>query len=270
MHQLRLKQLAEKFLPAKLKFALNSGSRFQCPFCGFRAKNWAPIGFNLPVLKEKQVVGGGIRAAGCYKCQSTDRERLIYLYLKEILNIFEHKNIKILHLAPEKNLSKTLYESGFEEYLCGDLFTKGYEYPEYVHNMNVLNLPFGDDFFDLIICNHLLEHVPDDSDAMRELLRVLKPDGKAILQVPISKNTYRTIENPKITTPRERKKAFGQMDHVRIYGQDYTERLASAGFDVERINISRQFEKFGLNPDEDIFVGTRISASAKKITFAAS
>jgi len=123
--------------------------------------------------------------------------------------------------------------------------------------MNVLNIPFEDDYFDLIICNHLLEHVPEDISAMKELYRVLKKPGKAILQVPISKKLDITYEDFSITDPKQREASFGQFDHVRIYGQDYKDRLESAGFKVERINISDEFMKYGIAKEEDIFIGRK-------------
>lgn len=256
-----IKKLLRRVIPSKakqvIKLAVHSGNKFNCPFCGYNAKDLSLIGSDLKVLKEKQVVGAGIRNGGCYKCGSTDRERLVYIYLKNEVKIFDIRNIKILHLAPEKKLSSILCKSGFEKYICGDLFTEGYNYPDYVENMNVLNIPYEDNYFDIVICNHLLEHVPNDIDAMKELFRVLKPNGKAILQVPISKNSKKTLEDFSITNPKEREVVFGQFDHVRIYGQDYENRLSSVGFKVERINISKKYEKNGLCIDEDIFIGKK-------------
>lgn len=194
---------------------------------------------------------------GCYKCNSSDRERFIYTYLTGKLNIFENKNLKILHLAPEKNISSALNKIGFNNYICGDLFTEGYHYPDYVKNMNVLNIPFEDNYFDLIICNHLLEHIPNDTDAMKELYRVLNSNGEAILQVPISKNSDTTFEDFSVTDSKEREVVFGKFDHLRIYGQDYSDRLNFVGFKIERINISKEFPKYGLVLDEDIFIGKK-------------
>ena len=123
--------------------------------------------------------------------------------------------------------------------------------------IDVLNIPFDPNYFDLIICNHVLEHIQNDIDAMKELFRVLKLNGKAILQVPISKNSEKTFEDFSVTDPKERENIFGQFDHVRIYGQDYTKRLESVGFSVECINISKEFSKYGLAIDEDIFIVTK-------------
>jgi SAM-dependent methyltransferase len=256
-----IKKLIKWAIPSKfrqiIKLAVHQGDKFNCPFCGYNAKDLSQIGLDLTVLKERKVVGAGLRNGGCYKCGSTDRERLIYMYLKDVVKIFDTRNIKILHLAPEINLSSVLSKSGFEKYICGDLFTKGYRYPDYVLNMNVLNIPYDDKYFDLVICNHLLEHIPNDTDAMKELFRVLKPNGKGILQVPISNNSETTFEDFSITNPKERELVFGQFDHVRIYGQDYENRLSSVGFKVERINISKKYGKQGLCVDEDIFIGTK-------------
>lgn len=253
--------MIQKLLAPKIKklitLATHIGTRYECSFCGYRSRDLAATGLNIPVIQEKHVIGAGRRNARCHFCHSTDRERLVYIYLKYELKLFQDKKLKILHLAPEKNLSVALRKVGFDVYQCGDLFTEGYKYPDYVKNMNVLDIPYADNHFDLIICNHLLEHVPTDLDAMSELLRVLKPNGKAILQVPISKNSETTYEDFSITQPKEREAAFGKFDHVRIYGQDYPERLKSVGFTVERINISEKYKKYGLNKEEDLFIGSK-------------
>ncbi len=238
----------------RLKILSHSGSKYYCPFCGYRARDWETVGHDLPVLKEKQVVGGGRRAAGCYQCHSRDRERLLYAYFMEELKMADRKDLAILHIAPEQKLSKLFLKQNFREYVCGDLFTKGYEYPDHVQNMNVLDIQYPDDHFDIVICNHVLEHIPEDSKAMSELFRVLKPGGKAVLQVPISKNSLKTVEDFTITDRAQREALFGQFDHVRIYGQDYEQRLRTVGFTVNRVNISEKYKSMGLNPDEDIFV----------------
>lgn len=237
----------------KIKLLSHSGSTYHCPYCGYNSKDLEVVGHDLKVLRDKQVIGGGRRAAGCYKCHSRDRERLLYAFLIEELKVTDHKNFSILHIAPEPKLSNVLLQSDLKEYICGDLFTKGYDYPDHVKNMNVMDIPYEDGHFDLIICNHVLEHIPEDTKAMKELYRVLKPGGNAVLQVPISKNTLETHEDFTITDRNKREELFGQFDHVRIYGQDYVSRLESVGFKVKRINISEKYKKLGLNPDEDIF-----------------
>jgi SAM-dependent methyltransferase len=242
----------------ELNLILHRGDIYTCPFCNYCSKDLFVLGGDSAILEQRQIVGGGKRNAGCYKCNSDDRERLVYVYLKEKLDFFNReKSVKILHIAPEGNLADKFLACGFTEYICGDLLTPGYRYGAHVQNMNILNIPFAANYFDLIICNHVFEHIPDDLRAMREVNRVLKKRGEAILQVPISTNAYATVEDFSITEPEARELAFGQRDHVRIYGQDYIDRLAKCGFEVKRVNISREFSRFGLNSDEDIFVGTK-------------
>lgn len=247
-----------KKVERRIKLLWHQGSRYTCPFCGYSSRDLLPLGHDAPVLIEKQVIGGSRRYGKCYKCGSSDRERLIYLYLKDELKLFEtSKKKRILHIAPEKNLTKTLLRSGFEDYVCGDLFTPGYKYPAHVKDIDILSIPYGDITFDLIICNHVLEHIPDDLRAMRELYRVLKPGGRAVLQVPISKNSAATFEDFSVTDPEKRELVFGQFDHVRIYGQDYVQRLRESGFNVKRVNISERYKKYGVNKEEDIFIGEK-------------
>ena len=247
-------------LKKKRTLFLHRGNTYLCPLCGYKARDLSEIGMDYPVIKQKIIIGAGKRLGACYNCESTERERHIYLYLKEKVKLFtEKKYFKVLHIAPEKKLSAILYNFGLGEYVCGDLIAAGYEniYPEYVRKMDVLNIPYEDNYFDLVICNHVLEHIPNDADAMKELFRVLKAKGIAILQVPISKIMEKTFEDFTVVTPQDRARIFGQPDHVRIYGQDYPERLSATGFTVERINLSSEFRNMGLMEDEDIFVARK-------------
>jgi SAM-dependent methyltransferase len=246
-------------VPARLrrqvKLKLHQGDRYVCPFCHYTAKDLSPRGHDFPVLQERQVVGGGVRPSACYSCGSSDRERLIYFYLKDERGYFDDPGATtVLHIAPEKRLSRTLLGVGFGEYVCGDLFAEGYHPPAHVRNMDVTDLPFGDDTFDLILCSHVLEHVIEDDVAIGEIARVLKPGGTGILQVPISENSAETFEDFSVVDPRERERTFGQFDHVRIYGQDYDDRLRKGGLTVDRVNLSEKYVRYGVNPDEDLFV----------------
>lgn len=249
-----------KKIKQSLRLWLFSGNRITCPFCGYNARRLAWMGKDIEVIKEREIVGAGRRCAKCYNCGSTDRERLVLIYLKEEYKLFDRlKSLSILHIAPEEKISAQILEAGFSDYVCGDLFTEGYTYPQYVHDINILKIPFEENRFDLIICNHVLEHIIPDSRAIKELYRVLKIGGLAILQVPISNNMSKTFENDLVVNPREREQVFGQYDHVRIYGQDYEERLKTAGFSTERVNISSQYEHYGLNYKEDIFLGWKLN-----------
>lgn len=107
------------------------GSKYDCPFCHYGTRQLKTVGHDLPVLVEKEVIGGGKRAAGCPKCGSRDRERLLYAYLVNEENILNKKTTRILHIAPEPKISKVLLDNHFDEYICGDLFTEGYDYPKH-------------------------------------------------------------------------------------------------------------------------------------------
>lgn len=243
------------FLKGRLNTVYHLGNKFNCPLCGYSSRDLAQLGIDLPVLRERKVSGAGKRLGRCYNCGASDREKHIYLFLKERLNIFDHQNkLKILHIAPEKKLTIKILQHGGNEYICGDLFAEGYTYPKHVRHIDVLQIPFPENSFDLIICNHVLEHIPTDLAAMRELCRVLKKDGKAILMVPLSQNSSATVEDASINDPHERERLFGQCDHVRIYGQDYFQRLEQSGFSVERLSLANEFSSAGLNREEEIIL----------------
>lgn len=249
-------------MKAKIKNLLDQvvhfGFKYKCPICNYSSRDLYKVGVNAHALINNQVIGGGERYSGCYKCQSVDRVRLVYLYLMREYKLFEKpKNLSILHMAPEFQISNKIRNQNFANYICGDLFTDGYTYPEYVQNMDVLNLPFNDNSFDLIICNHVLEHIDDEKKALESLYRVLKKSGTAILQVPISKCNSSTLEFPNVKTNDERLEKYGQYDHVRLYGQDYPNRLENVGFKVQKINISSKYLKYGVNPDEDLFLASK-------------
>ena len=161
-----------------------------CPFCEKCSEKFEGFGFNLEVLKKLKVVGGGYReSALCPECKSMDRERFVYLYLKKCTDLFE-KKMKILHVAPEKRLRMKIEELHFKDYVTADLSKK------YVDlNFSLENIPFEDEVFDVIICNHILEHIPNDTKAMKELFRVMKKGSFAILQVPFSPILEKTYED---------------------------------------------------------------------------
>lgn len=189
----------------------------------------------------------------CPNCLSLERHRLIWLYLKEKTSFFRDE-IMILHIAPE-----LCYIHRFESLSNLDYTSADIESPLAKVKMDIHKIPFEDNTFDAAMCNHVLEHVEDDILAMKEICRVLKPDGWAILQVPfMGKNLIKTFEDPSVTSQKEREKVFGQRDHVRIYGQDYAERLRSAGFIVTEdrfvMDLSEKMVKrYALPSDEIIY-----------------
>jgi SAM-dependent methyltransferase len=253
----KLTSLVPERIRHTVKLWLHRGHAVTCPFCGYEARDLAVSGHDLPVLREKQVIGAGRRPVNCYRCGSGDRARLVYLYLRDRVGFERAESMRVLHVAPERVLRETLAEVGFGEYVCGDLLAEGYRYPSWVQHLDATDIHFPDDTFDVIICNHVLEHIPDDRRAMRELCRVLKPGGVAVLQVPISANSPSTVEDPSIDDPAEQERRFGQWDHVRLYGQDYVDRLGSAGLSVGRVDVTGDYARFGVNPDEELFVCTK-------------
>jgi predicted SAM-dependent methyltransferase len=243
---------------------LYTGNKFECPFCGEHFRKFLPGGLGLPVFKEKNIVGGGYRVnVRCSRCRSSDRERLTYLYLKNKTELF-YKNCKVLHVAPERNLQRVLMACPNIDYLSVDLNST-----LAMVKMDITEIKYEDNSFDVIICNHVFEHIPDDRRAMSELYRVLKPAGWAILQVPISLLLNKTYEDSTVTTPEEREKVFGQSNHVRIYGKDYKDRLKKVGFSVEVYNFAREFgestmHKYGLVKEEDIYICSKPKQKTSK------
>jgi len=239
------------------------GSNYYCPYCNNNYRKFLKGGFDLPVLKEKQIIGSGRRDnCVCPRCYSTDRDRLLYLFLKHKTNIFKEKT-KVLHIAPSGSLKALLSSKNNIEYYEGIKHHDGFYYSKETQILDITDIPYKNEDFDVVICNHVLEHVIDDKKAMAEIYRVLKPGGWSILQVPISKILKKTFEDNTITNPKEREKYFGQFDHVRIYGQDYPDRLSEVGLNVEIIDIFAEkiegidITKLALNPEEKIFIGNK-------------
>jgi len=241
------------------------GKKYECPFCGQQFRKLLAGGEDHPVIYEKQIIGGGRRKnVQCPRCFSKERDRLVFLYLSQKTD-FLNKASRVLHIAPEGALRLLLRRNKKLKYVMGDKYESGYTdyyYSRDVGYADINNLLYPDKSFDLIICNHVLEHVQNDIGAMKELFRVLDHQGAAILQVPISYAIQATEEDESVVSPSERIKRFGQFDHVRIYGPDYTERLQNAGFKVIRFNpfedgLEELARKFALNPKEDLFVGIK-------------
>ena len=159
---------------------------------------------------------------------SLERHRLLWLYLKNETDFFTSvTRIKVLHFAPEQAFYKLFRNQKNIDYTTTDLFS-----PLADVKADICNLPFDDNSYDIIFCNHVLEHIPDDTKAMQELFRVLKPGGMAILQIPQDLKRETTFADDSITDQKERAEIFGQYDHVRIYGRDYFDKLRYIGFTV--------------------------------------
>lgn len=168
---------------------------------------------------------------------SLERHRLLWLYLQNETDFFE-KKMKVLHFAPEAAFLKKFKKLKNISYDTIDL-----DSPLADIKADICDLPIKNDSYDFILCNHVLEHIVDDEKAMKELYRVLKKGGTGIFQVPLNMSNKQTYEDFTITDPKERNKAFGQYDHVRVYGMDFFERLKNVGFKVEKCEYTSKLSE---------------------------
>jgi predicted SAM-dependent methyltransferase len=189
-----------------------------CPLCNWKGDEFLPFGVK-PSKPRKNAM--------CPKCGSLERHRLYYLYLNLRKIIDPNKKLNVLHFAPENIITFAFRSFENINYLSADINPGSAMVKE-----DITNISFDDNSFDIVFCSHVLEHIEDDIKAMKEIHRILKPDGFAILQVPIA-DMDKTFEDFTITDPNEREKVFGQNDHVRIYGRDYKDRLIKSGFNVK-------------------------------------
>ncbi len=217
----------------------------ECPICGARYRTFLPYGY----VK-------GRNNALCPSCLSLERHRMIWLWMERQTSLFK-SHPRLLHIAPEPPLMKYFRKSygSSKDYITADL-----ESPLADQHFDVQNIPLPSDSIDVIICNHLLEHVENDRLAMQELHRVMKPGGWGIFLVPEDRERETTFEDDSIVDAKERTRLFGQYDHRRIYGRDYDDRLREAGFEVERSDFARrltEWEKRLYSPGEDDLVIVR-------------
>lgn len=221
-----LQRAAKYIVPVLRLFYMGNGR--DCPICGKHFRKFLPYGY-----------GPSREDALCPGCLSLERHRLLWLYLKEekhILDTFP----KLLHIAPERCL-QLLFEKHYGEARRSEYITADLESPLAALHFDVQDIPLEDSSVDVIICNHIMEHVDNDIKAMTELHRILKDDGFGIILSPVDSTLERTYEDPTITSPDERARAFGQYDHRRIYGRDYAERLERSGFRVEQIDYAGRY-----------------------------
>lgn len=242
--------MIKKLIPSSIKHYLRvkslSGENVHCPICEKSFITFLPFGLQLRAN------------ALCPNCASLERTRLMWMYLMEQKDFFSQKRIA-LHVAPEAKLFEKFSSMPNLEYHPADKFEEGYDYPKGTEDMDITSIQYPDDSFHLIICSHVLEHVPEDAKAMKEMCRVLKPGGFGIIQVPLDEKLEATLEDPNISSREDREKHYGHWDHVRQYGRDYKERLEAAGFNVDVVAYSDQFSasdkvKYGLPQKEDLYV----------------
>ncbi|MCB0375870.1 MAG: methyltransferase domain-containing protein [Sinomicrobium sp.] len=212
------------------------GNRYTDPIDGKSFRAFLPYGYDLQ--RENVLAPGTL---------SLERHRLLWLYLKNETDFFSAR-LKVLHFAPEQAFLKRFGKLKNLDYTTTDIAS-----PLADVKADICDLPFGNNTFDVILCNHVLEHVKDDKKAMQELYRVMKPGGWGIFQIPQDRDRAVTFEDDTITHPEERTRLFGQYDHVRVYGRDYADRLRNAGFMVDEVDYIRQLDpalvsQYVLNP----------------------
>ena len=245
----------------RFRRALNGlGRRHQCCVCGktfhrfstFRG-GWKAFS---PYLRNVQWTGSDFDHFWCPFCRCHDRERHLILFFEKLALWGELSGASILHVAPEKRLAVRIEACGPARYVKGDLVPAR----EGIVRLDVTDIPFPDAAFDWVFCNHVLEHVPDDARALRELFRVLKPGGAAVLQTPFAAGLEKSLEaSPEIATDERRIEFYGQEDHVRLYGRDLFDRIRAAGF---ALDLKRHAEclpdvdalRYGVNRDEPLFL----------------
>lgn len=227
---------------------LHRGSAVECPCCGGQYSRFVPHRTRAH--------------AKCPRCASLERHRLLQLYITERTDLPDAE-LSVLHFAPEHELQRYLRQRPRLRHRSADI-----DSPLADDRVDIMALPYGDASFEVVICLHVLEHVPDDRRAMRELFRVLRPGGRAIVMCPIDDRRAETLEDPSVTSPEDRARVFGQFDHVRLYGRDFSQRLAEAGFDV-RIDAfldelpPERVSRYGLRRDqvqfgrEDVYLCTK-------------
>lgn len=217
---IKMSYLARPFLAFFLK-----GDTYTDPIDGKSFKRFLPYGYGKQrpnVLSPSTL--------------SLERHRLLWLYLKNETDFFD-KPLQMLHMAPEQCFLSLFRKMKHLDYTTADLYS-----PIVDVKADILDLPFKDEAFDIVFCNHVLEHIKDDAKAMAELYRVMKPGGMGVFQVPQELSRDKTYEDPHITSPEDKAKHFGQYDHVRIYGRDYFDRLRKAGFKVQEVDYSKTLD----------------------------
>jgi SAM-dependent methyltransferase len=226
------------------------------------AKFFLKRGHDFSVIQELEIIGAGKRNVDCLKCGSSDRDRLVVAFFEKEFQKSDLANKQLLHIAPEKALSDYFQNKcnmmvtaadakiGYAKYLYGSKVIKA----------DLCQLPFQPNTFDFVIANHVLEHVPDAQKAISEIERVLKPNGFAITQVPLSKKLKNTIESLPNWGLKEKKNQLGQADHLRLFGNDFESLLEQSGLqpDFWHHPISADMKHLGLNPNEALLKSIKL------------
>ena len=228
----------------KIAPILYRGNKVECPVCGGKFSQFLSYGSDM--AHRENVL--------CPKDLTLERHRLMWLYLKEHSNFFTADKLNVLHIAPEQCFHSSFKKQKNLNYLTGDLVS-----PIADMHFDLHEIPLEDNRFDVVFCNHVLEHVSDAGQCLGELYRVMKPGGFGIMQVPQHHTSENTLEDPTITSPRDREKFYWQKDHVRLFGKDYPEWLRKAGFKVIEFKMDEhysveQIERYRLQKEEILYI----------------
>lgn len=221
-----------------------AGNKVECPVCGKTSRKFLPYGSKVAYRE-------GVL---CPHDLTLERHRLMWLYLKSKSNFFTAPQLEVLHIAPEQCFLPYFKKQANLTYLTGDL-----ESPIADMHFDLHDIPLGNDRFDVVFCNHVLEHVQDDHRCMSELFRVMKPGGWGIFQVPLDTKRLETYEDDSIVTPEDREIHYWQKDHVRLFGMDYPVKMQAVGFEVEtydpKVEIPpEQLVRYCLDPQEILYI----------------
>ena len=240
---------------------LNSlGNNKRCYICGktfFRFSKYRAVSSSTLWRKNLDSIGSDTNNFGCPLCFCTDRERHFFAYFDK-LNLWPKEDTRILHFAPERHLSKRFESNNLLEYIKADLVPERYINMgiKNVKNLNLMEISFAENYFDVVICNHVLEHVPNMQKSLIEVHRVLKTGGFAILQTPLSKLLHKHFEDYGIATDGQRCFFYGENDHVRIVSEkQFLKDLESVGFKLALVRHEELFDSnfakiYGVNSKE--------------------
>lgn len=225
------------------------GNKVECPVCERSFSKF--LSYGSSVAHRENVL--------CPYDLTLERHRLMWLYLKGESDFFTAAKLDVLHIAPEQCFYGKFRKQANLNYLTGDLVS-----PLADIHFDLHNIPMEDNRFDVVFCNHVLEHVDDALACMKELHRVMKPGGWGIMQVPQDHNRAETYEDKSITSPEEREKHFWQKDHVRLFGKDYPDWLRKAGFEVQEYNPNQKFdpifiERVRIQPQEMLYIARKLA-----------
>lgn len=233
----------ELFLAAR--GALFRGAAHECPVCGASIRAFTHGGGSLKP-----------RTRGyCPRCNAKARHRRVWVHCQRHTDLFDRK-VRLLHVAPKYCLSRRIARMENVDYVAVDL----QEAPHVTVLGDLTDLPLPSESFDAILCVHVLEHIPDDRAAIGEMWRVLREGGWAVVSVPLDLES-RTFEDPSIVSPEDRRRSFGEADHVRVYGRDISERFEEAGFETALFMAGALedalVERHGLTRDEHVLMCTK-------------